>query len=192
MTSVSEMLPYLLPVIVGLVPASAHPTAPRSLPEPRQEEPVRSTQAIDGSGFSVDQTWIGTTSRPIQPLAAAVVPSVWLDAAVEKLGSYSAVYDGWKGDLTRAPSTVTLVSAKQLISQFASEVSWLPQPLISADEDGAVCFHWALGDFTATVSAHDDGTYSFFAEKGKLRARSNSEVVGLPLPSELVAVLTAA
>jgi len=116
--------------------------------------------------------------------------AAWLESTVVRIWNYSSASDGWKGEGTVAPSSETIEEAVELTSQFAREMPNLVSPMISADDDGSICFYWRDGGMMATVSVYSDGSYAFYAEGYDDPIRSDSELVGEPLPPSLIATMT--
>lgn len=114
----------------------------------------------------------------------------WYDTAVEKVTGYSALQDGWKGDNSLAPSADVISDAQELILQLAMEMPDLSAPMISADEEGSVCFYWNNAYAMGTIATYGDRTYSFFAEGTWGSARSDAEPIGQPIPSNLITAMT--
>lgn len=145
---------------------------------------------------SVPDAAVGTESiaaEPILhlPITAPAPAQAWMNDAVVKVLSYLDEAAGWKGDGTLPPSSETVSCALDLLSQLATEISSLTAPSISADEDGSIYFYWRGAERVATIAAHEDGTYSYYAENSIAHARSSSAPVGLPLPGDLLlAMLT--
>lgn len=116
----------------------------------------------------------------------SITPATWLNTAFARVDAYDDVENGWKGEDFLAPSSQTIAEAKELLEQFAVDMPALSEPMISADSDGSICLHWREPPMMATVTAHGDGTYSFYAEGYGRPARSDSEQIGSPLPRTLV------
>lgn len=171
-------LPIALGVITGTSGAYANWTSGDEVP--------RTTVSFSSDALTTEAPQVSTVVRSSSFLSLLVAPALWLEDAFGKVDAYSKVMDGWKGPYSVAPSQVTLSEAKELLEQFAVEMPSLPTPLISCDEDGSICLHWRSRPMMATVTAHGDGTYSYYAEGFAPAARSDAEEIGMPLPRGIV------
>ena len=194
-STVSSVAPALLPFLFAFAPTSVIASYARDSIESGAHA---STANLGGDRVKQPETTLSPsigTKTLTQTTSAGVnfdsprLP-VWLEAVVNKISSYDGTEDGWKGDGTFAPSASTLGEARELASQFATEMPTISAPSVSADDDGAVCFYWMDGQMMATVSVYGDGTYSFYAEGYDDPVRSDSEPVGEPLPGSLIAAMT--
>lgn len=196
-TSVTTIAPVLLPFLFAFAPGTGiasyarDPIERSSLPHPSP------------AGFEKQNQPETTVSLHIRTktLAAAAPASVyvdqprlanWLESTVTKISNYKNVADGWKGRGTLAPTAQTVDEAIELSAQFATEMPGLVSPMISADDDGSICLYWRDGSMMATVSVYGDGSYAFYAEGYDDPARSDSEPIGEPLPSKLIATMSGA
>lgn len=191
MTSVSTFAPVLIPLVLFGGPVGAASTShikegylvEEKSPSARQSQPSSiSASSAPPSG----PTWL---SAGVDTLAPVVSAPAWLLPAAEKVYGFLELADGWKGADSLAPVDQTASEAIDLLWQLSAEIAGLQQPAISVDEDGAICLHWRIADLLATMTVYGDGTYSFYAEAGELSAKSDSEMVGFPLPASLASIL---
>lgn len=181
MTSRSTFAPFLIPLVISIGSASAASTTQieRSYLGEETAQKARGPEASSISEFA------------LEPLAPTLSVPEWLILSADRLSSFLELEDGWKGLDSLAPREQTVVEAIDLLWQLTAEVAGLPQPSLSADEDGGICAHWRVPGVLATITVYGDGTYSFYAEAGSAQTRSDSEEVGLPLPVALTSILAA-
>ncbi len=191
MTSVSTFAPVLIPLFLFGSPVASASTSQVNEGYLKEEKSpaVRRSQPSSISASSIPPsgpTWVDASAEVLVPALAA---SEWLLPASEEVYGFLGLADGWKGPDSLAPVDLTATEAVDLLWQLSAEIVGMPQPAISADEDGAICMHWRMAGLLATMTVYGDGTYSFYAEAGELSAKSDSELVGLPLPADLISVL---
>lgn len=187
-TTLSTFAPILLPISVMLSGASASGTSfgsGRHVSE-ASSQPVyaRSEKRIEALG-TVATSW-KISSGYSEHMS---LPS-WLSSTVDHIQSYVALEAGWKGPGSVAPSAAVIFDAVELVSQFATEMPTLVAPMVSADDDGTICLYWRDDPMMATIFVQGDGTFAFYAEGYDDPARSDDALVGLPLPSGLIAAMT--
>jgi hypothetical protein len=183
-TSMSSAMPYVLPFMFTLQPGASTASMLREFSEQPQLD--RRAVPLFEPTESTSQTF-QTGNQKLRPISQS---SAWIEGALEKLGSYARMQDGWHGEGSREPTDQTLKEAAELLLQISSEMPDLFRPLISIDEDGYACLHWNGPDLLATFSVYGDRTYSFFSEGYGIIASSDSHDVGTILPSDLIEAMT--
>lgn len=191
MITSSTILPFLVPVLFS----GAHviPTCPGGRMVFIEQGADRDIiQSSDGATRAVDVASLTITTMPesLLPRPGDLQQSDWLDAVSIKLASYSLVTDGWKGDGSVAPGSQVLDAAMDFAFQVAKEMPSLPRPMISADEDGSICFHWRTEKMMATIFIYEDRSYSYYAEGFDDPVGADEEFIGSPLPPRLIATMT--
>lgn len=201
MTSVSVVAPYLLPLVAALAPLQASGSTvskPNQLTSAVKHSMPRGvhsahTEPQEKLGTDVEHT---TSSGSVDLQGTTIFSTFqqvpWLEKAVGRAAAYSSLRDGWKGEGSVAPSIQTISDASELLTQFATEMPEIAAPMISADEDGSICLYWRDGDMMATISVFGDGTFATYAEGFADPVRSDSDVIGEPLPPALIATMTGA
>jgi hypothetical protein len=182
-SSVSYLAPYFIPMLVSVIPTLAQNT---SVKVTRQWPDHAMAPALTATSVTSD----GPTAPTLQKYTSAKQHADWLLPCSSKVRAYADVADGWKGEGSKQPSVLARDEAIELLEQFATQMPDIDHPLISADDDGSICLYWQYGALLATVMAHGDGTYSFYAEGFDDPARSDAEPVGQPLPPSLIATMT--
>lgn len=183
-TTMSSAMPYVLPLMFALQPGASSVIGLRDAAEQPQLE-RRAVPLFEPTESSLHNFQIA-----IQQPSTISQSSAWVEAALEKIGSYAGLPDGWRGEGSFAPTELTLQESAELLLQISAEMPDLPRPLISVDEEGFACLHWNTPSLLATISVYGDGTYSFFSEGYGIVARSDSELVGAILPQSLIESMT--
>lgn len=185
MTSISNFAPFIIPFFLSAMPVVGAPTSTVASPYTARHD----AKFNDLRERSSQPTGIDDGAASALEVRTLAQQAEWLSRATDKCHTYSAVSDGWKGDDSFAPSPAVIAQAKVVLSQIATEMPSLPEPSISADVEGSLCLYWRNPPLLASIVAYGDGTYSFFAEGYAAPARSDSEIVGLPLPPALVGAM---
>jgi hypothetical protein len=197
MTSLSQILPFFIPVMLSSQPGHSVPTSSSvslregatlvqrqgitQLADSRTEIPLQRY----GSVIPADSQ--AESSAP--PLVVQTSAPDWLVEALSRIDQYAALSDNWKGPGSLAPSQQAREEAKELAEQLALEVPDVTRPSVGADDEGAITLHWATPSMSATLTAYGDGTYSYYAENSFASDRSDSDLIGAPLPELLVSIM---
>lgn len=179
-TTMSSAMPYVLPLMFALQPGASSVIALRDT----AEQPQRDRRAVPL--FEPTESSFHNFQIAIQQPSTISQSSSWVEAALEKIGSYVGLLDGWRGEGSFAPTEQTLQDTAELLLQISAEMPDLPRPLISVDEEGFACLHWNTSSLSATISVYGDGTYSFFSEGYGVVASSDNELIGTILPQSLI------
>jgi hypothetical protein len=182
MTSVCQIAPYFVPVLFWVQPGFAAPTSSYA------EHYLGDGCASSYRGASIARA-DSQSEISARPRVAPVHASVWLQDVGLKIDRYASLADGWKGPGSHAPTPEARNQAFELAGQFAFEIPEISAPVIGADDDGAITLHWSTPEMSATVTAHGDSTFSFYAENSEASGRSDSEMIGAPLPRLLIRIM---
>jgi len=182
--TMSSAKPYVLPLKFALQPGASSVIILRNA----TEQPQLDRRAVPL--FQPTESSSQNFHAAIQKPSTVSQSSAWVDDALEKIGSYAGLPDGWRGEGSLAPTKQTLQEARGLLLQISAEMPDLLRPLISVDEEGYACLHWNCPNLLATISLYGDETYSFFSEGYGVVARSDDQRVGAILPPRLIESMT--
>ena len=181
--STSALAQYVIPALFVAAPGTA------SIVSNQTQPAYVAPHAIECAWWSASEPtgrFATTDQMGSEYLTDTVRVASWLAAASTKVLSYASVQDGWKGDGSTRPTPLAIDEAIDLLNQFAFELPSLASPMISADEDGFVCFYWRSGAMMASISVYGDGTYSFYAEGNGKSSRSDEAQILAPLAADLL------
>jgi hypothetical protein len=114
-----------------------------------------------------------------------------LKRVAERIEYLETLEDGWRGEGSVKAKKSTARDARFLIDRIFSLALDRPLPKIGLDSDGAFIFSWNSGGVVASLSIHDDGTYSYFIRNNDRFERSDGEKTSDPLDVRFARMLSA-
>lgn len=201
-STISKIGPFFVPLIFAAIPAGGVSTsgAPHlylddSLVHAEYAKDallagatVASPAPLLGAGVTERGVTSSQTTVPklLDIKLTAPIAADWLDVAYQKVAELGDLKAGWMGEHSLGPTTEVLYDAAELAWRLATELPDISAPMISAGDEGQICFHWRANEWTASLSSYGDGTFAYYAEGHGEVSRSDSEPVSQPLPQALI------
>ena len=186
MASTVSIAEYLIPMLFVALPGTA--PVPLSVLGGRSIEPIHLVSGTAPQGALTSLATDGNAVEP-KPLTQMLIAAPWIEEAGDRVIAYSRVDDGWRGEGSVAPSAEAIADAIDLIEQFAFEAPSIPQPMISADDEGVICLYWRDREMMASLSVYGDDTYSYYAEGYAEPVRADAALIGDPIPHQLLSAM---